>query len=300
MMTACSSRRAATRPHGEAGCSHLRRYGERKASTDPISSALPGFPDLLRSAGLPEGAVVEFCSSGGLGKLTLACEVARCSADVGTRVLYIDADGGLNRSFLESMGMRSLVFHNENNPNGPIRICRKGILEDVDAFITAFLEHYSDTRLVVIDSFSMLQPRILIEEGTGRIEESKTRQLRGQFLRKQLLLNQKRNRPVRFILNSHVKEGLQRPGAKTGEWNKRSLGGVVQDHMVVRIIVKDARKDILRFEQTPTGRQEVLCGRRLSLKTVGRSPWIRPGAEIELAIEFGRGIEPVITVIDAL
>ena len=61
--------------------------------------------DVVLRGGIRAGEVIQIVAEPGLGKSTIACQIARkyCSAE--KKVLYIDAEGSISIETLESIGL---------------------------------------------------------------------------------------------------------------------------------------------------------------------------------------------------
>lgn len=121
---------------------------------NPVLNAL--FNGNEDTGGLPRGTVTQIAAQSGTGKSTLALAVCRELCEQGLKVLYIDAEKGLNINMLKSTNMYKFLKSN-NNPSGNFMIVRDCDCNSVNEIIrkSAPLVDF-----IVVDSLGSLDSNI--------------------------------------------------------------------------------------------------------------------------------------------
>lgn len=127
---------------------------------NPVLNAL--FNGSKEKGGLPKSSVIEIAAESGTGKSTICLEIAREMCEQGKRVVYIDAEKGVNLSQLESMKL--LKYYGDKNNS--FIIYRNSDAGDLNEFI----QKISDTKLVdliILDSLGAVDSGIYDIGGTS-------------------------------------------------------------------------------------------------------------------------------------
>ena len=103
--------------------------------------------DAILGGGIPKGVFITWSAENGCGKSTGALHISRLYCMQGKKVLYLDYEGGVNESQINSMGLSEYVNSNDN-PDGPLYIYQVQTYKDGEKFLDELME-YMD--LVVID-----------------------------------------------------------------------------------------------------------------------------------------------------
>lgn len=108
--------------------------------------------DDFLGGGIPKGKVISIGAEEGAGKSTLVIQmVGNIVEKYNKKAVYIDAEGGLAIELIESMGYGDLIWHPQNNPDGPIYIMDASTIQEINRIIKLFTS-YPDTAVIVIDS----------------------------------------------------------------------------------------------------------------------------------------------------
>lgn len=133
---------------------------ENVTKVECVSTGLPSL-DYILGGGVPKGRIIEIFGPESGGKTTMALTMlARCQED-GKKVVYIDAENGLDPRYVENLGvdMSKLII---NQPNSG-----EEALDIVEKFCQT-----GAVSIIVVDSVAQLVPRSVGEkeiDGTANI-----------------------------------------------------------------------------------------------------------------------------------
>lgn len=109
--------------------------------------------------GLPKGSVIQIAAQSGVGKSTLAVQVARELCEIGKNVLYIDVEKGLNKNMLESMGILKFLNNQDTTKGGNFIIVKEFDCGKVNNLIQQICDNgLADA--VILDSLGALDSGI--------------------------------------------------------------------------------------------------------------------------------------------
>ena len=69
----------------------------------------------ILNGGLPEGSVIQFAAGSGTGKSTIALDISRELCQQNYKVLYIDAEKGINKSQLKGTSILPYLGNTKKN-----------------------------------------------------------------------------------------------------------------------------------------------------------------------------------------
>ena len=119
------------------------------------------------NGGLPRRSVVQLAAQSGVGKSTLALQIAKECLRQNLKVAYIDAEGGLNTNMLKSTGVYDYV-RSSTNPNGALFIFnRSNDCGEINDLLNTIGEEDRAFDLVVLDSLGALDSGIYDLGGTN-------------------------------------------------------------------------------------------------------------------------------------
>lgn len=132
---------------------------------NPVLNAL--FNGSKDKGGFAIGSVAQIAAESGAGKTTLALNICREVLFQGKKVLYIDAEGGLNENQLESTGVKNFVV------NKQMLILRENDCQQINEFLQKISKHKLYD-FVILDSLGALDSGIYkIDGGNVNINNPK-------------------------------------------------------------------------------------------------------------------------------
>lgn len=112
---------------------------------------------------LPIGSLIQIAAQSGVGKSTLALQLAENLLALGKRVLYIDAEGGLNIDSMTKIGVMKYL-NTDSNPNGTFVVVRECDCGAVNTLIRQVSdEHLVD--FIFVDSLGALDANLYAVDG---------------------------------------------------------------------------------------------------------------------------------------
>lgn len=132
----------------------------------------------ILGGGFPLAKYIELHSPEGLGKTTIALDLARSLAAMGRRTVFIDSEKALNRALLESMGLLEYVR------NHMIVIHKINTYEDIQEVLDGYLDVASEFSLIIVDSITSILPNKQIEGDIQSVLPGLRSRLQGQLLEK--------------------------------------------------------------------------------------------------------------------
>jgi len=123
---------------------------------NPVLNAL--FRGNDETGGLAKRSVVQIAAQSGTGKSTLALVVCKELCEQGMKILYIDAEKGLNNNMLKSTGLFDYLV-TKDNPNGKFIIARECDCNEVNLLIRKVCET-NQIDFVILDSLGSLDSNI--------------------------------------------------------------------------------------------------------------------------------------------
>ena len=262
--------------------------------------------------GFPKNTFVELYSESGLGKTTIALTICRALCAQGKKVIYIDAEGGMENplrlneedregNILHSMGLEKYI------EDGSFILLNSNVtqINNIDTIVTKAVERKdkdgfpmeSEYALIVIDSVAALTDSSEME-GTNGIEKQGI----GNFARiisplmKRLNLLKKYGTSI--ILINQLRENLNNMGSTS----KTTTGGKsVKYFCDVRIKLDKAEwmKETIKSEDKLLKDSSAIVGSYLKVTaeknrgTKGNIPYILP-------VIFGKGVSNILTIGKAL
>jgi len=155
-----------------------------------VSSGLISIDKIFGGNGLPKRKIIELFGNESSGKTGLALQFAKAVTSAGEHVCYIDAEHGLNVSYLNAFGL---------SIDDPLFVfSRPHSGEEAGEIAEAMLGH-KDIGLIVIDSVPSLVPRAEIEGDIGDAHMGLAARLMGQIIRKMVPKLSDSNASVIFI-----------------------------------------------------------------------------------------------------
>lgn len=145
--------------------------------------------DILTNGGFPKGKVVAFGSEEGVGKTTILLETAMNQMEIyGTRVVYIDTEGGATYDLVQGIGIdyTNYLFHPEQNPKGKFFLYSANTVQQIARICKVALED-EEVSLIVIDSTTQVTDQNALDEddlGTSKNPIGESARMWSSALRK--------------------------------------------------------------------------------------------------------------------
>ncbi len=127
---------------------------------DDIATNIYPF-DAILDGGFAPGSITNIISESGVGKTTIALQLAARLAEAGNAVLYIDSEGSVSKQLLASTGAESLI-------DKKLYYIRKSTFSEVEEVIDYYLQNI-DLKFIFIDSITCL-----IHDGFVNLNKSKS------------------------------------------------------------------------------------------------------------------------------
>jgi len=263
--------------------------------------------DMALSEAFPLGYMHEIFAQNGVGKSTLALEILGQHQQKGGLVGYLDVEGSLNKSLLQSI--QTLDMDKKNAVGEPLWIYREAIIADEDdpedtrpmtgeeslQYAEMFISTFKNA-ILVIDSIDALVPEaILLGKDIGENTIGKLAKLMSDVCRRFKTILKKNNNGLIWI--NQVREN---PGKMFGDPEVTPGGHAVKFYSCQRVkLMKNEGKDNFDIDEN-TGN---ILGHLVKVKVVKNklpttnytpSFWLKYGQGIdrarelsELAIELG-------------
>lgn len=224
--------------------------------------------------GLPTSKYIEIYGESGTGKSTFVLYACKTACRKGHKVVYIDAEGGVNESQLIGIGLQEYVG-------------TQFFLFAVDTFEEAeeVIEELKDEGITyfIIDSITALIPGKLKEKSVGDIEPGIKARYAGTFLEK--FKSVVKHRKTSFIFINQVRTKLNFRGMSTVD----SAGGFsVKFYMDIRLKLRKVKK-LEKVMDTIEGRVSVEYGCEAAISAV-KNRFNSPFIEGVMHIIYGKGV----------
>lgn len=258
--------------------------------------------------GIPAGSMTEFTSDAGIGKTTITLEICKSlmEKDPEFRVLYIDAEDGLNYDLLDSVGITpymgkiedgdqfevvywdthaevdAMLFREKKeSTDGKYRACR----EEEKGYIVRFGSKIS---LIIIDSITAVLPKAGYDKGIESLRPGMKAQMDSSFILKFRNIVRKRHgiasiwiNQQRFKLNFGGITRLASAGGKAFEF-----------YMDVRLTMRQVNK-IMKVKHTINGDEDIKIGSYNSIHAF-KNKYTNMGIAYQVPLIFGKGISTVL------
>lgn len=239
--------------------------------------------DAILGGGIPAGAFILWSAENGCGKSTGSLYIAQAYCQQGKKVLYLDYEGGINKSQIEGCSLSKYLYDAVTNPEGTFYLYRTQTYRDGETILDELMQ---DVDLVIIDSITS----ILTEKVKGSSSEDI---LPGQDARVQSVFLKKykaeavRN-GVTWIIINQMRTHIRFMGATTDE---EAGGNALKFYSDIRMSMKKKFKGVLeKNEETANGTKKVPFGCLCEIWTE-KNRYERPKIPLDIAIIFGSGID---------
>jgi recombination protein RecA len=239
--------------------------------------------DALLGGGVPEGCFILWSSQSGIGKSTGSLFIARSFCMQGKKVLYLDFEGGVNKSQLVGIGLAKYKYDEKLNPTGTFFVYQVHTFTDAETFLDELIE---DMDLVVIDSVTAMLPSKLIEKSVEDVQPGIQARIMAGLLLKYKARSMKNS--TSWIMINQVRMHIRFVGQTTEE---EAGGNALKFYSDYRLLMKEQYKGKLeKEEKTAKGLVKVPYG---SLNDIWclKSRYSRPFIPLTLAVTFGKGID---------
>ena len=236
---------------------------------------------MFNGYGLPTGKMIQFVSESGTGKSTILLQMAKEICDSGKKILYIDAENGLNKPLLLNLG---LVEH-LNKSFFPVKEndCTRvnNLLNDV-----ADKKEYSEIEYVFIDSIAALDSGMYREGGV----EANNPKVGGNTKSIKIIMNTMSSITIRrdnltFVMVNHIIEGL-------GMFQADKPAGGNSPVYLSDFLIKLVKKNSWEVDK-------VVVGQKVTYEAI-KSRWGAGKSKVSFYIRYGYGISLLPTYRDAL
>ena len=242
--------------------------------------------DIVLGGGLFKGMMAEFSGESGCGKSTTVVNINHnlMLRDKNFRCLYIDVEGGLTNSLLETMNMVKFLKEDRFVVINPLTF------EETDDVLMSIIKDKEDNfDMVVVDSLTALCPGKLIETNIEAIQPGIISKLSSFFMMKYKPVF-KRNGIISFLISQMRCQFDFKSFA--GSTSDSGGGKAVRHYPDVRIRTTKGRT-LKRKGMTPSGLKEVTYAQESSIWTL-KNRVTRSDIPIYLPIIHGRGVsEPL-------
>lgn len=223
--------------------------------------------------GIPLNKFIEVASDSGLGKTTMILHACKSACDQGHRVLYLDAEGGINDSLLDGIGLSQYKD---------------------DLFIVLPIQTYGEAEeicqdmigncsYIVVDSITALLPDELLEKSITQVLPGLHSRYMSSFLQK--FKGMVTNSGTSMIFINQVRNKFNFRGQTTQD----SAGGyAMKFYQDVRIFMKKSAKMEKRVV-TGDGEKVIEYGCINKIYTK-KNRYNSPFVEIDIAVVYGKGI----------
>jgi len=244
--------------------------------------------DMGLTVAIPQGSIVELFAENGVGKTTVALEIEGQAQQNGCRVAYLDLEGSLNMSLVQSI--RTLDINKKDKDGQPLWMYKEGLIKDKetgetkvmngdDAFkyIISFASFFKNAYLVV-DSVDSIIPAAIEAKEVGESTMGQLARLMSDGMRRLHGVCKKNKTTVIFI--NQVRASLNmygNPVATPG-------GNALKFYAWQRIELKKGSKaDLLVNEEGK------IIGHKLKAKII-KNKVMTSNDEVEFYILYGKGI----------
>ena len=248
--------------------------------------------DALLGGGIPKGTMIAWASDSGCGKSTSALFIAASYCAQGKRVLYLDFEGGVNKSQLDNIGLSAQRFHPENNPEGLFMCYQVCTYKDAETLLDELME---EVELVVIDSATAMLTEKVASESAEKALPGRDSMVMSTFLKKYKA--EIRKQGCTWIIINQMRTKIRFIGTTTDE---EAGGNALRFYPDIRIMMKKQRGGTLeREEATGFGSATVPFGVKNDVYCV-KSRYSRPFVKLPLVIVFGYGVSNAYAYFDKM
>ena len=238
--------------------------------------------DAILGGGIPKGVFILWSAENGCGKSTGSLHISRIYCMQGKKVLYLDYEGGVNKSQLDGIGLTKYKYHPTENPDGTFFLFQVQTFKDAEKILDEIMV---DMDLVVIDSVTAILTEKVKGSSSEDVLPGVDSRVMSTFLKK-YKAEAVRN-GVSWIMINQMRTHIRFMGATTDE---EAGGNALKFYPDIRLLMKKAYKGTLeRDEETATGKQKVPFGAICSIWTE-KNRYERPKIPLNIAIMFGKGI----------
>ena len=235
---------------------------------------------IFNGYGLPVGKRVQFVSESGTGKTTLLLQMAKELCDSGKKVVYIDAENGLNLPMLQNMG---LVEHLNSQNFCPLA---ENDCTRVNNLLNDIADKTDDIEYVFIDSIAALDSGMYRQGGV----EANNPKVGGNTKSIKIIMNTISSITIRrdnitFVLVNHIIEGL-------GMFQADKPAGGNSPVYMSDFLIKLSRKGSWEVDK-------VVIGSKVTYEAI-KSRWGAGKSKVSFYIRYGYGISLLPTYRDAL
>ena len=211
--------------------------------------------DALLGGGIPKGMFILWSAANGCGKSTGALHISRSFCLQEKHVLYLDYEGGVNKSQIDGIGLAPYVYSEDKNPEGTFHIFQVKTYKDAETILDALLE---DMDLVIVDSITNIITEKQSQSSAEDVLPGIDARVQSVFLKK-YKADSVRNGTSWIIINQMRTKIAMGYGQVTHD--EGSGGNALKHNVDVRMFSKKKYKgDLTRKEMTANGEQEVPFG----------------------------------------
>lgn len=238
--------------------------------------------DAILGGGIPSGTFILWSAEPGCGKSTGALHICRVYCMQGKRAVYLDYEGGVNKSQLDGMGLSQYLYDPEKNPEGTFFLYKVQTFKDAEAILDEIM---LDVNIVVFDSVTAILTEKVKGSSSEDVLPGVDSRVMSTFMKK-YKAEASRN-GVTWLLINQMRTKISFMGT-TGD--VEAGGNALKFYTDIRLVMKKAFKGTLeRDEDTATGKQKVPFGAICTIKAV-KNRYERPEIPLNIAIIFGKGI----------
>ena len=233
-----------------------------------------GRPELDKAlgGGLGVGKMIEVYSENGCGKTGLALDAAAACQKNGGIVAFVDSDHALNIEYCETIGLivDDLIFSQPDCGEHAVTIIKE-------------LVACGEVDLIIIDSIAAMTPRVILEGESGQAHMGVHARLMGQMI-KMISGTASDNGTTLIFINQ-----LRATYAMWGDKETTTGGNALKFFASQRIEIK--RKGYIKVSGDIVGFNQLI---RIVKNKLGV-----PFKEVAYEIIYGKGLDPIMTLIDA-
>lgn len=239
--------------------------------------------DSILGGGIPEGVFILWSAEPGCGKSTGALHISSVYCSLGKRVLYLDYEGGVNKSQIDGIGLSQYLYDPVTNPDGSFMLYKTQTFKDAEKILDEVL---SDIDLVVIDSCTAMLTEKVKGSSSEDVLPGVDSRVMSVFLKKYKAETVRKG--ASWILINQLRTKISFMG-NTGD--VEAGGNALKFFTDIRLMMKKSYQgDLEREEDTAAGKQKVPFGAMCTIKAL-KNRYERPNIPLQLAIIFGKGID---------